>query len=469
MLGKAEERREGPTRVLRFTVENRGARRFEDGTPKMDRNCNISFSTARWSDLAAGLADTVASLDDHGSHEVSAWIREAATRDGKLLTGRPLVDAIVTAAGKALKVSSPSTLSDYELGRTDTFVTQTARTMLTRHEGSRTWLIVRALRELGVAADILVAEDGPFSADPAFPPHLGRFTHPLALVHLDTKDASGKVTREDLVIDADVQGPPLPAGRVSPELRGRSALLPTGQIAPLPNVDSRAERDEVDLRLTLDAAGNAHGSLTVLVRGRPAQQLAETFERVVGTERQRALQSIALAWVPFASVDKVELSSREGSWEVAIRADLTVGSYAQPESGGTWALPGLDPVHIVYPRPWVSSLGNLYVTQSGREGAFAIDRAVQYRVRRRVELPKGAKVVRQPGPFELHSSELEATRSMRVDGSVIEEEFALGLPTGTVAKERYASFALDARRTDDSFLASLRVAPPAPADATERK
>lgn len=464
LLGKAEERREGATRVLRFTVENRGARRFEDGTPKMDRSCNVSFSTSRWSDLASGLADTVASLDDHGSREVSAWIREAATRDGKLLTGRPLVDAIVTASGKALKVSSPSTLSDYELGRTDSFVTQTARTMLTRHEGSRTWLIVRALRELGVSTDILVAEDGPFSADPAFPPHLGRFTHPLAVVHLTSTDASGKAQREDLVIDADVQGPPLPAGRVSPELRGRSALLPTGQIAPLPAFDARAERDEVDLRLALDAAGNAHGSLTVLVRGRPAQQLAETFERVVGTERQRALQSIALAWVPFASVDKVELSSREGSWEVAIRADLTVGSYAQPESGGTWALPGLDPVHIVYPRPWVSSLGNLYVTQSGREGAFAIDRAVQYRVRRRVELPAGARLVRQPGPFELRSTELEAARSTRVDGSVIEEEFTLGLPTGTVAKERYDAFALDARRTDDSFLASLRVAPPSSAE-----
>ena len=464
LLGKPTEKREGATRILTYSLENRLARRFEDGTPKMDRSCNVSLSTARWADLGQSLAETITALDDRQSPEVSAWIREASTKDGVRLQGRPLVDAIVAASGQILKVASAPTLSDYELGRTDSYSTQTARTMLARHEGSRTWLVVRALRELGIAADVIVAEDFPFSADPAFPPHLGRFTHPLALVHLETKDSAGKTSKEDIVVDADVQGPPLPAGRVSPELRGRSVLLPSGAIAPLPKMDAQAERDEVDLRLTLDAAGNAKGSLTVLVRGRSAQQLAESFVRVVGADRQRALQGIALAWVPFASVDKVELSSREGSWEVAIRADLSVGSYAQRESGGFWALPGLDPVHIVYPRPYVSTLGNLYAAQSGREGAFAVDRAVQYHVRRRVELPIGAKVVRQPGPFEIRSPEVSSQRLMRVDGATIEEDFILNLPTGTITKDRYDTFAQDARRTDDGFLASLRIAPAKPAE-----
>lgn len=464
LLGKVSEKRDGASRILTYSLQNKLFRRFEDGTPKMDRSCNVSLSTARWTDLGENLAETLASLDDRGSPEVSAWIREASMKDGKPLTGRALVEAIVAATGQALKVSSAPTLSDYELGRIDAYSVQTTRTMLTRHEGSRTWLVVRALRELGIPADVVVAEDFPFSADPAFPPHLGRFTHPLAWVHLTGKDAAGKPQKEDIVVDADVQGPPLPAGRISPELRGRSVLLPSGAIAPLPKIEGQAERDEVDLRLTLDEAGNAKGSLTVLVRGRSAQQLAESFVRVVGADRQRALQGIALAWVPFASVDKVELSSREGSWEVAIRADLTVGSYAQDEAGGFWALPGLDPVHIVYPRPYVSTLGNLYTAQSGREGAFAVDRAVQFHVRRRVELPKGAKIVRQPGPFEVRSPELDAQRLMKVDGSVIEEDFLLNLPTGTISKEHYTTFAQDARRTDDGFLASLRVAPAKPAE-----
>ena len=457
-LGKPEESREGSSRVLTWKLENRASRRLEDGTPKMDRSCNVSFSTARWADLGVGLRESLIALDDR-SPEVSSWIREAATKDGRRLEGRALVEAVVAATGETLKVSSPGVLSDYELGRVDFTQSQTARTMLTGHQGSRTWIVVRALRELGVQAEVLVAEDGPFSADPNFPPHLGRFTHPLALVHTEEPGPGGKPRGVDILVDADVQGPPLPAGRISPELRGRSALHEDGTIGVLPKLDGPVERDEVDLRLVLDEKGNARGVLTVLLRGRAAQQLAEAFVRVVGNERQRALQSVALAWLPFASVDKVELSSREGSWEVAIRAEVSVGSYAQVESSGTWVLPGIDPVHIVYPRPYVSTLGNLYATQSGREGAFAVDRAVQYHARRRVELPKGARVVRQPGAFEVRTAALESSRSLSVSGALVEEDFVLGLPTGTIPRDRYDAFVEDTRKTDEAFLASLRVAP----------
>src|SRR4029453_12049736 len=99
---------------------------------------------------------------------------------------------------------------------------------------------------------------------------------------------------------------------------------------------NEGERDEVDVRLVVDEQGNAKGSLTVLLRGRSAQDLAEALVRLVGNDRQRALRGIALAWVPFATVEKVELSSTEGSWQVAIRAELTPPAYAQgggPQAG----------------------------------------------------------------------------------------------------------------------------------------
>jgi len=70
-----------------------------------------------------------------------------------------------------------SSLSDVEVGRPEGSQQTTARTILSNHEGSRTWLVVRALRELGIAADVAIAENEPFSSDPAFPPHEGRFTH----------------------------------------------------------------------------------------------------------------------------------------------------------------------------------------------------------------------------------------------------------------------------------------------------
>ena len=60
-------------------------------------------------------------------------------------------------------------------------------------------------------------------------------------------------------IDADVSGPPLPAGRISPELRGRAVLFADGTMKPTPTMSLEKERDEVDLRLTVDDKGDAKG------------------------------------------------------------------------------------------------------------------------------------------------------------------------------------------------------------------
>src|SRR5262249_51715792 len=158
-----------------------------------------------------------------------------------------------------------------------------------------------ALRELGISCDVVVSEIDPYSADPSFPPHFGRFLHPLVVAHV----AGG-----DVWVDADVAGPPLPAGRVSPELRGRLTLRTDGGIGPLPPVgEEKDERDEVDMRLTLDAQRNARGTFLVSLRGREAQELAEALFRIVGAERQRALRDVVLAWLPWANVDDVQLSS----------------------------------------------------------------------------------------------------------------------------------------------------------------
>src|ERR1019366_10096174 len=162
---------------------------------------------------------------------------------------------------------------------------------------------------------------------------------------------------EDVWIDADVAGPPLPAGRVSPELRGRLALRADGTIAPLPAVGAREdERDEVDVRLALDAQGDARGTFAVVLRGRDAQELSEALFRTVGAERQRALRDVVLAWLPWANVDDVQLASTEGSWQVSLRAEVSVNGYAQlqpaktPSAPRLGLLPGLDTLHWAWPR-----------------------------------------------------------------------------------------------------------------------
>jgi hypothetical protein len=469
LLGKPEETTVQGDRVLVWHLEDRPVRRLESGVPKMDRSAGVSFSTTTWADVARGQREAVAALESD-SPEVTKWALEASGQtkpDGtiEMLPDATLVDHVVTASGQAVKEASGIVLADVDVGRIGGHF-QSARNVLATHEGSRTWLVTRALRELGIPTDIVVAENEPFSDSPTFPPHFGRFMHPLAVAHLrGTPGPKGHPAR-DVWIDADVPGPPLPAGKISPELRGRMALYPDGKIAPLPAFAADAERDEIDERLTVDDQGNAKGSLTVLLRGRSAQDLAEALVRLVGLERQRALRGIALGWVPFATVEKVELSSSEGSWQVAIRAELTAPAYAQIEGtkagARTWVLPGIDPIHYVFPRPYVTTLGSTYASHGARENALAINHATQYHVRRRVDLPPKAAIARLPGAFDGKGPLLAAKRTISVAGSTIEEDFTLDVNTGTVARDKYDDFVTQAHRADDAFRASIQVKPPLP-------
>jgi hypothetical protein len=459
LLGQSIERDEGGTRVLAWRLADRPARRVEDGIPRMDRSVAVSFSTAQWSDVARALRETIATLDEHDP-EIAAWAQEAAARAEK--SPQAIVQAVVTAAGKVVREADPETLSDFGGGSAQV-QTQTARTFLASHAGSRSWLVVRGLRELGIPSDVVVAETDPYSADPAFPPHFGRFVHPLVVAHvLETPGPnSGGTARKDLWIDADVAGPPLPAGRVSPELRGRLGLYANGTIAPLTVPAAPGdERDEVDVRLALDATGTARGTFAIMLRGRDAQELAEALVRIVGAERQRALRDVVLAWLPWANVDDVQLASTEGSWQVSLRAQVSVSGYAQLEGDRTWMLPGMDTLHWVSPRARVSSLASAFATRGGRENALALSNAVQYHLHRRIEIPKGATVARMPGPLDVKAKLVEASRTITVTEGAIEDDFVLGVATGTIPATEYGAFVGAAHAADDGFLASTRVTMP---------
>jgi hypothetical protein len=275
--------------------------------------------------------------------------------------------------------------------------------------------------------------------------------HPLVVAHVDGKD---------VWVDADVDGPPLPAGDISPELRGRLALSADGTIASLPVVGGEDQRNEVDVRLALDDHGDARGTFAVILRGREAQELAEALFRIVGAERQHALRDVVLAWLPWANVDDVQLSSNEGSWQVSMRSDVTVSGYAQLEGAKTWLLPGMDTLHWSWPRPRVTSLGATFATRAGRESALALGTAVQYHVHRRIDLPKGAAIARLPGPLDVKSRLVQASRRIAVSGSSLEDEFLLDVATGTIPASDYDDFVSIAHQADDGFLAATRVTTP---------
>jgi hypothetical protein len=216
-------------------------------------------------------------------------------------------------------------------------------------------------------------------------------------------------------------------------------------------------RDEVDIRLKLDDRGDAAGTFTILLRGRTAQALADALERVVGTDRRDMLRGVVLGWVPWANVNDVALSSSEGSWQVSLRAAISIPGYAQAEAGA-WVLPGLEPLHAVFPHGAVGTIGARFASRGSRQSALAIDEALQYHVHRRIELSPAATLRQAPAGIELKADYLQAVRKGRLAAAVLEEDFSLSIPTGMMDTARYKDFAYDARRVDDAFLAATRVA-----------
>jgi hypothetical protein len=446
LLGPAKERVEGPLTVSTWEMKNQAPRRIEDGVPKLERSCSVSLGTQTWEQIARAAEENLRALEEQDPY-VKRWASEAAGEDRK--PSRALVERVVAAVGKKVKIASSGELSDVAAVYGGGSQRTTARTILELGQGSRSWVVYRVLRELGVKVELAIAETEPFSASANFPPHVGRFRHALVIAHPPDGD---------LWIDADVEGPPLPPGRISPELRGRSALVASRGIVTVEGA-SEGTGDEVDLRLALDEKGDAKGTFTVLLHGRTAQTLAEAFETVVGTDRREMLRGVVLGWVPWADVDDVNVSSLEGSWEVALRASIAVHGYGRPEGkdGKTWVLAGLEPVHIVFPRATVGTLGATYASRGARQNALSIDNPIQYHVHRRIELPAGAKITRSPAYLDVRGPNLTASRKTTSVGQALEESFTLSLPTGTVAAESYPLFVGKVQAVDDGFMAGTRV------------
>ncbi|WP_437674128.1 hypothetical protein [Sorangium sp. So ce131] len=453
LLGAAEQRAEGASTVSVWRLKDQPPRRMEDGVPRVEMGVGVSLGTQTWAHVAAAIDENIRALEDRDPY-MTRWAKAAA--GGEAAPGPALLERVVGAAGKAVKIAGGAELSDLAALLGGGPQRTTARTMIELGQGSRSWVIYRALRELGVRADLAIAETEPFSSSADFPPHAGRFRHPLVIARLPGGD---------VWIDADVEGPPLPPGRISPELRGRAAMLPSGELVTVAGASGETG-DEVDLRLVVDAEGNASGTLTILLHGRAAQSLSEAFETVVGTARREMLRGVVLGWLPWADVEDVVVSSTEGSWEVALRAAVTIHGFARPEGkdAAAWTLPGLEPVHLVFPRSFTGTLGATYASRGARKSALAIETALQYHVRRRIELPAGSTVARAPEGVRVEHAGLEASRKGSY-GAVIEEDFALSLPTGTVAAGEYKAFVERVQAVDSGFMAGIRVARPAGAAA----
>lgn len=436
--------RSGQPREYTLTADT--PRRVDEGTPRMDRRVGITMTTLRHDALAKLLRETRLRLLAEDP-EVDAFLDSLTPSPG----GQSPDDLtrIVAGVGKALRKSVTMPLADYGLrasGGADT----TARGFLAEHQGPRSLLVLRGVERRGYRAELAMAEEEPFSAFSDFPAHDGRFVHPLVLVH----------TQEGpLYLDADVEGPPLPPGRVSPGLVGRTALTETGALRVIPEMKDETE-DEVDLRLRVSEDGTAKGQLTVILRGRDAQLLSELFEDTVGDERVRLLRNLMLSWLPDADVEDVTLSSTDARWQLMARSKVSVHAYphASPGRKAERLLPGSHPLRSFLRGARVTTLGATHGGQAVRQAALAIESATRYHVHRRIELPDSWRVTEPARPLAVSEFGLRASRSIRVDAHAVEDDFVLRIPTRTVSVAEYGAFLSMLRRIDDAFLERTRIA-----------
>ncbi len=441
LLGKPEEETKGDYKFLRYSLKNREARKMEDGLPWLERGVRVSFGTQTWEKVGRAVGENMRGLVDRDPF--IARFAEEALAGEESTDDEATIRRVVEHVGKTVKLASGGgEFADFAGFSGAGGRSMAMRSIVEEGIGSRTFVLLTTLRELGIDADVAVAETEPFSAALNFPPHPGRFQKPLIVARLENGE---------LWIDSDISGPPLPPGRVSPELRGRQAILSSGDIVPVP-VQEQKEFDTVNIDLALDAAGTAKGKVTITLRSRDAQSLAESFNYVVGADRENMLRAVASGWLPWASVDDVALVSKESSWEVQLTATVTIPGYGSVDSkdGKTWVLPGYDPARA-------GTLASLWGTKIERDSSLNIDFPIQYLVTRSVKLPAGAKIEKMQPDFTRKAALVEATRQTRSEGDTLKETFSMNVTTGTIAQEDYTGFLNDVKSVDTGFLSAVRI------------
>ncbi len=447
-FGAAKVARKGDDEIATYTLPASSPRRLEEDVPWPEAAVRVTFSTRRWEHLGQRLREAHAAFAD-SDPTVSRWARALGKAvEGKAIDDQAIIEAVVGAVGRVVKRADAGFVSG--LFRSPRGPQRSnARHVLELGEGSRVLLAQRAFTELGLPAEVVLAESNPYPEDERHPAVYARFDKALLVV----KTRQGR----QVWLDLDVAGPPLPPDRVNPDLRGRQVLWPDGRITAIGGIDSRPT--EVALALTLDKEGTARGTITVALRESTAERLAEELERTVGLPREQRLRAVVLGWLPAATVNTVALTSPKGSAEISLTAEVEVPGYAQAEGGG-WVLPGLEPYHQSFPVSVATTLAERLARQHSRDDALVISTPQRYELRRRIVLPAPARLGGRAPALEESSAGLVATRSFALadGGQAVEERFALSLPTGIVAKNEYGKLVDAVTRIDSGFSAAARVA-----------
>jgi hypothetical protein len=325
---------------------------------------------------------------------------------------------------------------------------------LARGRGNRAALLLGLSRQLGVAADLVVARPltGAAADAPVLPQELDDFAEVLVRF-------TGPPLR---FVDPRMRRAPF--GYLPPALESAPAITP-GPPAPLTRVHS-AEPDRRSVRLAarLGPDGEATAEVTEELRGWPAIEWVEMVDRA-GEDKAKLRQDFEQHWLsqnfPGAILGTLDVDLRDGGLGGAIvRYTFTHPELASRDGG----------VLKLAPTFFRAQPGHRYAAEARRRTTLQLGFDVPLELEARLTLPPGARlldagdsgsVAAGPGGAVRFAERRETEGGARDPVVVLRRETRL--PLVRVAPADYPAVAAQLRRVDPLEQSEIRLSvPPAP-------
>lgn len=403
---------------------------------------------------AAPASDWIPSVRVWSRIASDAWSRFVAERAVGLSRSSPEIRKVAASiATKAAKEHTPlpETLTSWlrESIEPENDFSSSATVTLARHRGYRAWLMLALARELGVAADVVLARsllkaeaERPVVASEQddFRELLVRFPSP--------KTAAGG----DRFVDPQLRRAPF--AYVPPAVDGAPGIV-AGAGNKVVARSAVKDGRSVVLRAQLEADGGARVAVTERLSGWPAVEWRELLDRA-GNDRNRLRQDFEQRWLghhfPGAQLDTLEVEP--GSDSVGTQVSYTFKSARMAARQG--GVLRLRPIFFQ------AQPGRRYGNEPQRKTTLMLGYEIPLDLDAEIALPSGANVIDLGRNGNVTSGGVHFSEDREVDRErgTISLHRQARLPIMRVAPADYQSMAAKLRSVDPVEQAEIRISVP---------